>query len=135
MTQDLPLFDLMTSPDALDETADVEWWTDETEIPDSFVLCLRVPGGRVLLTYWYAELHEVIFQTPADSEAAAAERNTRLFDHYSQGLEWNEVLDNGFGKTYERADQQLFAMWSYTMDYTTIGTADYMDARRAAASS
>ncbi|WP_327145928.1 hypothetical protein [Nocardia sp. NBC_01327] len=75
----------------------------------------------------------MIFQTPAESEAAAAERNACLFAHYGQGLGWNEVLDNGFGKTYEREDQQLFAMWSYAMDYTTIGTAAYADARRALA--
>ena len=35
------------------------------------------------------------------------------------------MLDNGFGKTYRRADEQCFALWSYAMDYTTIGTMEF----------
>jgi hypothetical protein len=67
-------------------------------------------------------LHEVIYQTPAEDDAASADRNAALFAHYGDGHPFNEILDNGYGKTYRRADMERYALWSYAMDYTTVGT-------------
>jgi hypothetical protein len=48
-----------------------------------------------------------------------------LFAHYGDGQPYDEILDNGFGKTYRRADMQRYALWSYAMDFTTIGTMEF----------
>ncbi|MFJ6928328.1 hypothetical protein ACIQUP_13625 [Streptomyces nigra] len=84
-----------------------------------------VDGGRLLLTVWRGRLHEVIYQTPAESEQDAARRNDRLFAHYGQGDGWTEILDNDFGKTYRRTDQRRYALWSYATAITTFGTMEF----------
>jgi hypothetical protein len=84
----------------------------------------EIAEGHVILTAWHGKLHEIIYQTPADDDEDAAERNESLFAHYGDGYECNEILDNGFGKTYRRADLERNALWSYAMDYTTIGTSN-----------
>ncbi|MFI7006655.1 hypothetical protein [Streptomyces sp. NPDC050145] len=96
---------------------------------DAVVYGYEVDGGRMLLTFWHDRLHEVIYQTPAEAEEGSASRNERLFAHYGQGDGWNEVVDNGFGKTYRRADQQRYALWSYAMDFTTFGTMEFHQVR------
>ncbi|MFD4175533.1 hypothetical protein [Streptomyces anulatus] len=63
----------------------------------------------------------MIYRTPAKSAEFASRRNDRLFAHYGQSDGWTEILDNGFGRTYRRTDQQRYALWSYTMDITAFG--------------
>ena len=89
---------------------------------DAMVHRFRVDGGFWLVTVWRGRVHEVIHQTPCESELESDIRNRALFEHYGEGQEWNEVLDNGFGKTYRRADMERYALWSYAMDYNTFGT-------------
>jgi hypothetical protein len=81
------------------------------------------------VTEWRKAVHEVIFQTPARTRKQAAARNAALFDFYGEGHGWNEILDNGFGKTYRRADLQRFALWSYAMDFNTFGTMAFHEVR------
>ena len=81
-----------------------------------------VPEGFVLVTIWRDVVHEVIYQTPCEFEEDSKARDRRLFAHHGEGHEWREILDNGFGKTYRRADLERFALWSYAMDFTTFGT-------------
>jgi hypothetical protein len=88
-----------------------------------------IPGGHVILTIWHGKLHELVYQTPAKDAVAAAERNAALFAHYGDGHLFNEILDNGFGKTCRRADTRLYALWSYAMDFTTVGTMEFHEVR------
>ncbi|MFC9967825.1 hypothetical protein [Nocardia ignorata] len=125
MTHDLPLMDLLT--EEMQNPGEAEWWDEHEKSADAIVVCFRIPAGRMLLTYWNGQLHKVIYQTPEESEEAAAQRNAYLFAHYGQGHDWTEVVDNGFGKTYFRSDDQLFALWSYAMDYTTVGTKAFLE--------
>lgn len=121
----LPLLELLCTADEVRVPGDLELSNPHEKAPDAVVDRYVVDGGRMLLTFWHARLHEVIYQTPAESEEDASRRNARLFAHYGQGDGWNEVLDNGFGKTYRRTDQQRYALWSYTMDFTTFGTMEF----------
>jgi hypothetical protein len=89
----------------------------------------QVPQGHILVTAWQGLIHEVIFQTPASSDERAAVRNQALLEFYADGLGWNEILDNGFGKTYRRSDLQRFALWSYSMDFNTFGTMEFHGVR------
>ena len=73
----------------------------------------------------------VIQSAPAGDEDASVERNETLFAHYGDGHAFNEILDNGFGKTYRRADMERYALWSYAMDYTTIGTMAFHEVESA----
>jgi hypothetical protein len=82
----------------------------------------RIPEGHVILTLWKGKVHCVIYQAPLEDETASESRNAGLFAHYGEGKVWNEILDNGFGKTYRREDMERFALWSYAMDYNTFGT-------------
>ena len=88
-------------------------------------LIYEIAEGRVLLTIWKDRLHEVIYQTPVASASGAHRRNNQLFEHYGAGQPWKEMLDNGFGKTYRRADMERYALWSYAMDFTTFGTMEF----------
>ena len=71
----------------------------------------------------------LISVTPCETEAAAAKRNHRIFEHYGEGRTWREILDNGFGKSYRRDDGERFALWSYTMDITTVGTMAFHEVK------
>jgi len=82
----------------------------------------RITEGQVILTTWKGKLHCVIYQASLEDETDIQGRNERLFAHYGEGKAWNEILDNGFGKTYRREDMERFALWSYAMDYNTFGT-------------
>ena len=70
-------------------------------------------------------MHCVIYQAPLGDETAIESRNAGLFEHYGEGQEWDEILDNGFGKTYRREDMRRFALWSYAMDFVTFGTMEF----------
>jgi hypothetical protein len=89
----------------------------------------RVEAGQVLVTLWGGLVHEVIFQTPCELSADSEERNRKLFDYYGEGQTWSEILDNGFGKSYRRADMQRCALWSYAMDFNTFGTMAFHEVR------
>jgi hypothetical protein len=97
--------------------------------PGAVVRTYEIPEGHILVTEWCGLVHEVIFQTPGRTEEEAAARNQNLFQFYADGLEWNEILDNGFGKTYRRSDLQRFALWSYAMDFNTFGTMEFHGVR------
>ncbi|MFH8533953.1 hypothetical protein ACH4GE_36755 [Streptomyces tendae] len=122
---DLPLPELLRTYDEVRIRGDLKVSGLHEKAADAVVYGYVVDGGRMLLTFWHDRLHEVIYQTPAESEEDSASRNERLFAHYGQGDRWNEIVDNGFGKTYRRADQQRYALWSYAMDFTTFGTMDF----------
>ncbi|MEV6662850.1 hypothetical protein [Streptomyces nigra] len=121
----VPLLELLCTADEVRVPGELESSSPHENTPDAVVDRYVVDGGRLLLTVWRGRLHEVIYQTPAESEQDAARRNDRLFAHYGQGDGWTEILDNGFGKTYRRTDQRRYALWSYTMDITTFGTMEF----------
>ncbi|MDI3405584.1 hypothetical protein [Streptomyces cavernicola] len=122
---DLPLPELLRTPDEVRIPGDLEFSDHHEKAADAVMYGYAVAGGHMLLTFWHARLHEVIYQTPAESDEDASRRNDRLFAHYGQGDRWNEIVDNGFGKTYRRADEQRYALWSYAMDFTTFGTMEF----------
>jgi hypothetical protein len=99
-------------------------------VAGAIVRSYEVPDGQLLLTEWQGVVHEIIFQTPGDHPADSQRRNQALFAHYGDGHQWNEILDNGFGKVYRRADMQRYAKWSYAMDITTIGTMAFHEAEQ-----
>jgi hypothetical protein len=70
-------------------------------------------------------LHEVIYQTPAGNAAGAIARYAAIFAHYSGSRSFNEIFDNGFGQAHRRADMERYALWSYAMDITTVGTVAF----------
>ena len=82
----------------------------------------EVPEGCVIRTRWFGRLHCVIYQCPRRSEFDRKHYDAILFSGYGDGNVWNEVVDNGFGKTYRRGDMKRFALWSYALDYNTFGT-------------
>jgi hypothetical protein len=122
---DLPLLELLCTADEARIPGDLELSNPHEKAPDAVVDSYLIDSGRILLTFWHGWLHEVVYQTPAKSESDASRRNDLLFEHYGQGRSWNEILDNGFGKTYRRVDLQRYALWSYTMDFTTFGTMEF----------
>ncbi|MFE6982488.1 hypothetical protein [Streptomyces griseus] len=121
----LPLLELLCSADEIRLPGELTSSSPHENAPGAVVNTYAVDGGRLLLTLWRGRLHEVIYQTPAESGEDAERRNDRLFAHYGQGEGWNEILDNGFGKTYRGAGQQRYALWSYVMDFMTFGTMEF----------
>jgi hypothetical protein len=116
---------LLEPADAIAKPGELVWEGPHEKVAGAYQCRYEIPEGYVILTTWQSKLHEVIYQTPADDEAASADRNAALFAHYGDGHPFNEVLDNGFGKTYRRADMQRYALWSYAMDFTTVGTMEF----------
>lgn len=121
----LPLFRLLEPEDDVAEPGDIVWEGEHEKATGAYQRRYEIPEGHIILTTWQGKLHEVIYQTPVECEEASANRNAVLFDHYGDGHPFNEVLDNGFGKTYRRKDMERYALWSYTMDYTTVGTMEF----------
>jgi len=121
----LPLFQLLQTEDTIEIPGAIVGERYHEEEANTYQWKIEIPEGHVVLTVWQGKLHQVIYQTPADDECAAAERNAALFEHYGDGHSFNEILDTGFGKTYRRADLQRYALWSYFMDFTTVGTMDF----------
>jgi hypothetical protein len=121
----LPLFQLLQPEDTIDVPGEIAGEAWHEKVADAYQWQVEIPEGCVVLTTWQGKLHEVIYQTPAKDGDAAAKRNGALFVHYGDGHLFNEILDNGFGKTYRRADMQRYALWSYAMDFTTVGTMDF----------
>jgi hypothetical protein len=118
----LPLFRLLDPADAVADPGELVWEGPHEKAAEAYQRRYEIAEGHVILTIWQGRLHEVIYQTPVEEEGAAADRNAALFAHYGEGHPFHEILDNGFGKTCRRADTQRYALWSYTMDYTTVGT-------------
>ena len=125
----LPLFHLGDSVEELIEPGECVWESAHEKAPDAFQRRYAIDDGHVILTTWRGILHEVIYQTPTEYEETSEERNSSLFEHYGEGHAFNEVLDNGFGKTYRRADMQRYALWGYVLDYTTIGTMEFHEVK------
>ncbi|MEV7660104.1 hypothetical protein AB0O39_38890 [Streptomyces anulatus] len=126
LTDDLLLLELLcAADDVLVPGGELVSSRPHENAPDAVTDTYMVDGGRLLLTLWHGRLHEVIYRTQAESVEDASRRNDRLFAHYGQGDAWTEILDNGFGRTYRRTDQQRYALWSYAMDITTFGTMGF----------
>ncbi len=118
----LPLFRLLHEEREIVQFGTLVFEVTHKHAVDAFQRMYSISPGGVMLTLWRGRLHEVVYQTPADSEFEALERNRLLFSHYGEGFLFDEILDNGFGKSYRRSDLERYALWSYVMDYTTIGT-------------
>lgn len=121
----LPLFELLEDADAVPVPGELVGEGPHEKAAGAYQRRYEIPEGYVILTTWQGKLHEVIYQTPLEDEVASADRNAALFDHYSDGHAFNEILDNGFGKTYRRSDMERYALWSYAMDYATVGTMEF----------
>ncbi len=121
----LPTFRLPQDPKTLTIEGHLEEEGPHEKAPGAQDKCFKIQEGRIITTIWRKKLHCVIYQCPLENEKAIRARNTLLFAHYGEGLDWKEVLDNGFGKSYWRADKKLFALWSYAMDFNTFGTQDF----------
>ena len=120
----LPLFRLLEPAETI-VPGKLVWEGPHEKTAGAHQRRFEFPEDYVILTTWQGKLHEVSYQTPMHDEAASADRNAVLFAHYGDGQPFNEILDNGFGKTYRRADMQRYALWSYAMDITTIGTMEF----------
>lgn len=125
MWMDLPYFRLLEPADGIAEPGELVWEGPHEKASGAYQRRYEIPEGHVILTTWRGELHEVIYQTPAEDDETSADRNAKLFMHYGDGQPFNEILDNGYGKTYRRADMERYALWSYAMDYTTVGTMEF----------
>ena len=123
----LPLFKLLAPMDDIEVPGLLIESEPHEKASGALVRTYDIEAGRVLLTAWNGQLHEVIYQTPMTLEHESLRRNKALFAHYGEGHRWKELLDNGFGKTYRRADMQRFALWSYAMDFNTFGTMAFHD--------
>lgn len=121
----LPLFRLLEPCEGLALPGALVWERPHEKAAGACQRCYAIPEGHVVLTTWQGLLHEVIYQTPADDDAAAARRNAALSAHYGEGQLFREVVDNAFGKVYRRADMNRYALWSYAMDFTTFGTMEF----------
>jgi hypothetical protein len=121
----LPLFRLLDPADRIAEPDALVWEGLHEKAAEAYQRRYEIADGHLILTTWQGRLHEVIYQTPAEDEESSAVRNGALFAHYGDGHPFNEVLDNGFGKIYRRADMERYALWSYAMDYTTVGTMEF----------
>ena len=128
--KNLPLFSLLTPSDDVVTPGSLVASEPHEHAKGGVVTGFDIPEGRIILTYWKGQLHEVIYQTPHKSRRSALERNEYLFLHYGQGLTWTEVLDNGFGKSYRRHDLERYALWSYAMDYVTFGSMQFHEVKR-----
>ena len=130
----LPLFRLLDPVDSIVPPGELVAETPHESTMGAYQRTYEIAEGHVILTEWCGLLHEVIYQTPADDEAEAADRNHALFLHYGEGHGFREILDNGFGKTFRRDDMQRYALWSYAMDFTTIGTMEFHEVKWASKS-
>jgi len=122
---DLPLFRLLEPVEGIARPWALVWEGPHEKAYGAHQYRYEIPEGHIILTIWDGKLHEVIYQTPVEDECVSASRNEFLFAHYGDGQEFTELLDNGFGKTYRRADVARYALWSYAMDYTTVGTMEF----------
>lgn len=93
------------------------------------VYTYEYPQGNILFTVRDGTLHEVIYQTPKLMPWSKKKKNRHLFSSYCSDSGWNEILDNGFGKTYRSNNGEMYALWSYAMDYNTFGTMEFHDAK------
>lgn len=118
----LPLFSLNSKLESFDDIGELVSEGPHDEAKGATDSQFQIPEGHVILTIWRGKLHCIIYQTPLDNKKAIKKRNAELFKHYGEGQPWNEILDNGFGKTYRGEDMKRFALWSYAMDFNTFGT-------------
>lgn len=124
-TLGLPLFSLGAPDDSLPVPGKLVWEGPHEKAKGAFQRKYAIPQGHVTLTTWQGKLQEVVYHAPAENDQASVTRNAALFEHYGEGHAFNEVLDNGFGMSYQRADKQRYALWGYTGDFITIGTMDF----------
>ena len=119
---EIPLFQLQQPRNSFIESGTALWVRPHEKAAGADDVCYQTEQGQIILTFWQGALHAVIYQTPAKTASEALLRNVRIFNHYGDGQSFEEILDNGFGKTYRRSDMNRFALWSYAVDYTTVGT-------------
>ena len=109
-------FDEQKVPGTLIETASYD------KVNNAVVYRFKIDEGQVLLTVIAGILHEVVYQTPKLFPWSRKKKNKFLLSRYCEIAGWREILDNGFGKTYQSNDGEMCALWSYTMDFNTFGT-------------
>lgn len=126
---DLPLFQLLSPIEIVECPGSLIEKAAHPRAAGAYNRCFEIECGRYIVTEWRGLLHCVIYQTPFEDEVVSDSRNSMLFEHYGDGLDWREILDNGFGKSYRRADMQRFALWSYAMDYNTFGTMEFHEVK------
>lgn len=125
MTPELPLLPLLVPWATIAPPGRLIWEGPHEYAKDARERHFEVSQGKIILAQWRGKVHEIIYQMPLDLGRASRRRNRILFDHYGQGHAWKEVLDNGFGKSYWRADRKRFALWSYAMDFNTFMTSAF----------
>ncbi len=108
----VPVFRLLSAASDIDGPGDLVWEGPHQKAQGAHVRRFRIEPGHLLLTVWSGRLHEVIYQTPVGYDDGARLQHAFLFEHYGEGVAWNELFDNGFGKSYLRADGQAHASWS-----------------------
>jgi hypothetical protein len=122
----LPIFELLTPVDELDVRGELLSDAADEKIAGGIVKKYGIPEGTLIMTVWNGRLHEVIYQTPRRTpDGIVRDRNEWLFKHYGDGHAWREIVDNGFGKVYDRVDGERYALWSYMMDISTFGTKEF----------
>jgi hypothetical protein len=121
----LPLFQLLADTDHVLLIGKLIKEEPHEKVIDAYTQRFEIAEGHYILTFWHNKLHEVIYQTPMADKRNIDDRNKKLFSHYGDGKLFNEILDNGFGKTYRRTDMERYALWSYVMDFTTVGTMEF----------
>lgn len=77
LNDDLPLLELLCAADEVRVPGELESSGPHENAPHAIVNTYVVDGGRLLLSLWCGRLHEVIYQTPAESVEDASRRNDR----------------------------------------------------------
>ncbi|MBY0418007.1 MAG: hypothetical protein K2W88_08115 [Pararheinheimera sp.] len=92
------------------------------KIAGATVYTVEVMAGDILLITFGEVLHEIVYQTPSWFPWTRKRKLRKLFKSYSNGHDWAELMDNGFGKVFRRSDKMVGALTSRLMDYTTFHT-------------
>lgn len=121
----LPVLRLLTDVTQLEPPGHLVAQDRHEHVGEAEVSRYAIDAGTVLLTVWREVLHEVIYQLQPPTRQASESQRDWLLTAYGDGLLFNEILDNGWGKTYRREDMERFALWSYAADVTTVGTMSF----------
>jgi hypothetical protein len=71
----LPLFRLLDPIDAVVPSGIIVWEGPHEKAEGAYQRRYEIAEGHVILTAWHGKLHEITYQTPADDDEDAAERN------------------------------------------------------------
>jgi hypothetical protein len=113
----LPLFRMLDPAEELTLSGELVGEGPHEKAEGAHQRWYEIAEGHVIITMWPRQA--------ARGHLPDTRRRRELFAHYGEGHEFDEVLDDGFGKTYRWADMERYALWSYVMDYTTFGTMEF----------